>query len=36
MDGHALWFEKFPYNFHEDDGRYIVDFHQLFCSGVSG
>jgi hypothetical protein len=36
MASHALWFEKFTNNFHEDDGRYHVTFHQYFCSGISG
>jgi hypothetical protein len=36
MVGRALWLEKCPSNFHEDDGRYCVAFHQLFCGGVFG
>ena len=36
MVGHALWFEKIPNNFHEDDGRYRVAFHQFFCGSVFG
>jgi hypothetical protein len=36
MASHALWFEKCSNKFHDIDGIYIVDFHQLFCSGISG
>jgi hypothetical protein len=35
MVGHALWFDKRPNNFHEDDGRYLATFNQFFCIGVS-
>jgi hypothetical protein len=35
MVGHALWLVEFPKNFHEDVGKYLMAFHQLFCGGVS-
>jgi hypothetical protein len=31
MVGHALWLEKCPNNFHEDDGQYLAAFHLLGC-----
>jgi hypothetical protein len=30
MVGHALWLDECQNNFHEDDGRYLVAFHQFF------
>jgi hypothetical protein len=36
MVGHAPWFDKCSNNFYEDDGRYPMNFHQYFCSGVFG
>jgi hypothetical protein len=36
MVGHVLWFDESPKNFHEDDGRYLMGFHQLFFGGVYG
>jgi hypothetical protein len=36
LNGHALWLEKCPNKFHEDDGQYLAAFHQFFCGGVFG